>query len=334
MLPDEVNELQYTTGECRSDLPEAVRDRFFQVTKLPEYEVQEWRTAKRVLPGVPKRMGTQLARTEELVAERKVHLQARVQEEAERLADDIVQSTREKLTLLQKELSSIRLEAAKLRQRERQAQADKRQQTLHSFFGQPRGPEARPRAQPEELGQGYTDRNISSKTFSHHVLEIEQHIGVLSKGDALKELQLAAAVNQRMQGIRTLRDKDQEAWSYVRNSLKAFFEQLQDKYNGRYPNHIRAAQQAVCAAIANAAPPRKLHVIAEAVGASVDRLSEGRNHWTEWMNGDRESLMDLRGKMRSDGMPDEWVEFAVDIWKANTRRSERSKDSVRNPNDR
>ena len=103
---------------------------------------------------------------------------------------------------------------------------------------------------------------------------------------------------------------------------------MQDKYYGRYPNHIRAAQQAVCAAIANACPPRKLHVVAESVGATVDRLSEGRKHWSHWVGGTRESLMDLRGKIRSDSMDEAWIEFAIGIWKDNTRRSERAKDSL------
>ena len=35
--------------------------------------------------------------------------------------------------------------------------------------------------------------------------------------------------------------------------------------------------------------------------------------------------------MRSDKIPDEWVTHAVEIWASHTRRSERAKDSVRNP---
>ena len=93
--------------------------------------------------------------------------------------------------------------------------------------------------------------------FAQHVRAIENNI-IQTTTDPLKQLQLAAAVNQRMRGIRQLRDQDQEAWGYVRNSLKAFFAKLQDRYHGRFPNHVRAAQQAVCSAIANAVPPRKL----------------------------------------------------------------------------
>lgn len=86
--------------------------------------------------------------------------------------------------------------------------------------------------------------------------------------------------------------------------------------------------------MANAVPPRKLHIVAASVGASVDRLSEGRKHWAEWLSGDCESLIDLRGKIREDSMNKEWIEFATGIWKDNTHRSERAKDSLRNPNDR
>lgn len=137
-----------------------------------------------------------------------------------------------------------------------------------------------------------------------------------------------------MQDIRQLRDKDEEAWGYIRYLLKAFFEKLRDAYSGRYPNYIRTAQQAVCSVVANAVPTRKLHVVQEAVGVPVERLSEGRRHWADWVSGDRESLMDLRGKIRSDSMDETWIELAVNIWKSNTCRSERAKDRLRNPSDK
>lgn len=301
---------------------------------------------RREIPAEAKRMQVQVARQEEAQLQRKREEEARLAEahaeglaEGQQRCDFIVkdiQARMEKMAMEQMKLKSdCRAAIAKAKALERKAEGGKRQKTLHSFFNNtPAINNVRPRTVPEELGQGYTERNITSKTFAHHVTAIEDHIIELSRGDPLKQLQLAAAVNQRMEGIRHLREKDQEAWGYVRNSLKAFFETLQDRYNGRYPNEVRAAQQAVCAAIANAAPPRKLHAISEAVGVSVDRLSEGRKHWSQWVGGDRDSIMDLRGKIRSDGMPEAWVELAVDVWKASTRRSERTKDSVRNPHDK
>ena len=156
----------------------------------------------------------------------------------------------------------------------------------------------------------------------------------LCPDDPLKQLQLAGAMNQRLQGVRDLRDRDQEAWGYIRNSLKAFFEKIQDRFNGRYPNQIRAAQQAVCAAIGNKVPPRKLSVVADAVGVPVQQLALGRKHWSEWCNGDTDTIMELRGKVRSDAMNEEWISFAVSVRTDNTRRSERAKDSLRNPRDK
>lgn len=288
-----------------------------------------------------KEKAVQSQRTLELNQERRAEIdRARTEGIAHGLAsaDHIIAEMKKRLETTARDLAeskaACRRAVAASRKVQREMEAAKRQKTITSFFAKPLQHDARPRTTPEELGEGYTARNIVSKTFSHHVTAIEDRINELSQGDALKQLQLAAAVNQRMQGIRQLRDKDQEAWSYVRNSLKAFFEKLRDRYNGRYPNNVRAAQQAVCAAIVNAAPPRKLHVISEAVGASVDRLSEGRKQWSEWLSGDRESIMDLRGKLRADRIPVEWVEFAIDLWKDSTRRSERAKDSVRNPNDK
>jgi hypothetical protein len=239
--------------------------------------------------------------------------------------------------LLAEELASIKearsKEAAAALEYRRKAEASKRQKTMDAFLTRPLQHDARPHAPPAELGEGYTNRNIASGTFAQHVKAIETSI-INVTIDPLKQLQLAAAVNQRMQGIRQLRDQDQVAWGYVRSSLKAFFAKLQGRYSGRYPNHMRAAQQAVCAAIGNAVPPRKLHVVSASIGAPVDRLAEGRKHWSEWLSGDRESLMDLRGKIRDDSMDEAWIEFGINIWKDNTRRSERAKDSLSNPNDR
>lgn len=301
------------------------------------FEPEEfWR---RELPEVAKDSGTQLERAAARAKQRGDELEAMQAEwlkkgraHAEELVS-VIQSKLEKTASdLVAEKAARKKEAAAAFAYRRQQEANNRQKAITHFF-MPQG--IRPCEAPAaSLGEGYTERNVSSKTFSHHVTIIEKRILELSHGDPLKQLQLAAAINQRMHGIRDLRDKDHEAWSYVRNSLKAFFEVLRDRYHGRYPNHVRAAQQAVCAAIANAAPPRKLHLISEAVGASIVRLSEGRKHWSEWVSGDRQSIMDVRGKIRCDGIPEEWVEFAVDIWKNNTRRSERAKDSVRNPRDK
>lgn len=300
---------------------------------------------RRELPAIAADKGTQLARTRELHQRRNNQLDEARNEGWEdglrhsRLeADAVVKAIQERMDKMWSQLVDIKAKAAKERAEaaafRRKVDHDKRQKTIQHFFCNPLQHDVRLRSEPEKLGEGYTARNISSGLFAHHVKAVEMQIVTMAKDDPLKQLQLAAAVSHRMQGIRSLRDRDHEAWGYVRNSLKAFFETLQDRYNGRYPNDIRAAQQAVCAAIANAAPPRKLSVISTELGISVERLAEGRKHWSDWVAGGRESIMDLRGKARSDGMKEEWIEFAVDTWLKSTRRSERAKDNVRNPNDK
>lgn len=296
---------------------------------------------RRELPAVATEKGTQRARAQLLQQSRGEEMDAARREgfDAGKLhAEEMMQGIKKRMDDMWKNLVETREKFKREHQEHaafrRKVSNEKRQRTLEHFFRAPLPHDTRHRGEPESLGEGYTDRNISSGLFSQHVKAIEMQIISTAKDDPLKQLQLAAAVSQRMQGIRHLRERDQEAWSYVRNSLKAFFETLQDSYAGRYPNHIRAAQQAVCAAIANAVPPRKLHVVSEELGISVDRLSEGRKHWSQWMSGDRNSLMDLRGKIRDDEMKEEWIEFAVDTWKTLTRRSERAKDSLRNPNDK
>ncbi|KAL3902095.1 MAG: hypothetical protein SGPRY_012188, partial [Prymnesium sp.] len=114
----------------------------------------------------------------------------------------------------------------------RKTDAEKRQKTLHFFFNNPLQHDVRRRSTQEALGEGYTARNLTSGasptyivsrdgesiylcmaagTFANHVKAIETRIIEIAKDDPLAQLQLAAAVNQRLQGIRHLRDEDQEA---------------------------------------------------------------------------------------------------------------------------
>lgn len=239
------------------------------------------------LPELPARMAIQEEHTRKLQAMADAALKASHDEGLQKgLMDSkkVVTDIEERLRRMAAELKKAKEEARKALNAEqemrRKADATKRQKTLHMFFSQPLPHQARPGSTPSELGEGYTRRNITSGVmmlmllvcisaladldciqcgpglFAQHVKAVEILITQTAKDDPLKQLQLAAAVNQRLQGVRNLRERDQEAWCYIRNSLKAFFETLRDRYEGRYPNEVRAAQQAVCSAIANTAPPR------------------------------------------------------------------------------
>ena len=266
---------------------------------------------QRELPEVALDMGTQRARASELASEREQELQAAYEAgiaETAHESEIVVAELRRRMDKMFQELQHEQATVQKLKAAQRAAEAAKRQKTMTAFFQvvpPVPGSNVRPRGAPAELGNGgYTQRNVTSGCFAQHLKALEDQIISISGGDALKQLQLAAAISQRMNGIRQLRDRDMEAWGYVRNSLKAFFEKIHERHLGRFPQHMRAAQQAVCSAIANAVPPRKLHVLAEEFNVTVESLSEGRRHWEKWLSGDRESIQDLAAEVRSDKMDD------------------------------
>ena len=155
-------------------------------------------------------------------------------------------------------------------------------------------------------------------------------IEMLTAGDVKKQDALAKAIMSRISGKKALGDNTDEGWSLIQESLKHFFSSLHEKYKGRFPNNVRAAHQAVCAAISGTVPQKSLLVIAGATGASVDALKRGQQRWIGWIE-DRGLLYDLRGKERSDKLPDKYVQLAVSVWEQVTRPSERKKDQLKPP---
>ena len=111
---------------------------------------------------------------------------------------------------------------------------------------------------------------------------------------------------------------------------ETFLSSLHEKYKGRFPNDVRAAHQEVCASISATATNKSFLVIADATGASVDALKRSQQRWIGWIE-DRGLFYELRGKERSDKMPDEYVQLAVSVWEEVTRPSERKKDQLRPP---
>ena len=137
-----------------------------------------------------------------------------------------------------------------------------------------------------------------------------------------------------MKNVKSTFVKEQQALCWIRDSLIQFYSVLHSNFTGRFPNEVRAMFQGVNAAISCAAPDGSLAAIASAVGANPEKLAEGRRHWMQWISGDREAVMDLRGKVRSDKMDESWVAHGIQTWFDETRRSANAKDSMRNPHNR
>lgn len=75
---------------------------------------------------------------------------------------------------------------------------------------------------------------------------------------------------------------------------------------------------------------------ARVVGVPSKRLSEGKMRYERWLEDDEEFLFVLRGAIRKDKMPREWVDFIQSMWvdEQCTREGGGSKDVCRNPKDR
>ena len=107
---------------------------------------------------------------------------------------------------------------------------------------------------------------------------------------------------------------EQETAQLVVGNLKVFFHELRRKYHGRFPNMVRAIQQGVCSTIVTATPRGSLEKIAQVTGASHSHLSAAYSRWHDWMLDDVDDLVDLRGAVRSDKIPKEWEDHAIQRW--------------------
>lgn len=137
----------------------------------------------------------------------------------------------------------------------------------------------------------------------------------------------------------------------IAESLRSFVLALHDAGGaGRYPGKIRQAMQVIATAVSKAAAfsnsRTTIKEIGEALGLSPKLISECRTRFDSLYDCDWEALFEDRSAIRSDKMPEDWVEFATEFWiepeladENNeaynfTRRAESASKVVRNPNDR
>jgi hypothetical protein len=77
----------------------------------------------------------------------------------------------------------------------------------------------------------------------------------VSHGDPDMQLQRPAAVSDLFIGQNTNLRSEPVQLRIVAQSIQHFFSTFKSRYNGRYPNHVRAAFQAVTSAISCLVPP-------------------------------------------------------------------------------
>lgn len=137
----------------------------------------------------------------------------------------------------------------------------------------------------------------------------------------------------------------------IAESVRSFVLALHDAGGtGRYPNKVRQAMQVIATSVCKAAVYSKTHTtikeIGDALGLNPRLISECRARFDSLTDSDWESIFDDRSAIRSDKLPEEWIEFATEFWTEPdltdenneaynfTRRAESASKVVRNPDDR
>ena len=163
-----------------------------------------------------------------------------------------------------------------------------------------------------------------------HAQEVVELILKKAGEDVLKQIELAAAVKDRLTDVNP--NKDLPVALAIVESVKSWLKEIKNKFKGRFPNDIRSLYQGVHQAVSLA--DAKFSDVARVLGTSSRLLKEGRARFWAFIEGKVKDLVEFRGKMRSDKFPEEWAEFIVETWCSDrcTRASERSSDEMRNPN--
>jgi len=222
-----------------------------------------------------------------------------------------------KLKALMKKFKEEQKRADMLAKKEIDRDNHKRQRTLSSFW-KPVVERATTSSATAHVDRstavGYS-KEEQRRTFRRDVENIQTEIIEIAGDDPLRQLQLADGVWKRFTKMKdALLTDEQETAQLVVSNLKVFFHELRRKYHGRFPNMVRAIQQGVCSAIVTATPRGSLGKIAQVTGASHSHLRAAYNRWHDWMLDDLDDLVELRGAVRSDKTPKEWVDHAIQRW--------------------
>ena len=189
--------------------------------------------------------------------------------------------------------------------------------------------------------------SFADRTLRTHAKQITDMIIQLAGEDnTRKQVQLAVAVAHRLNVQKITEDAEaREVQLGLFYSIKEFYEDIQDKNPGRFVNLDRAAHMTTNAIVGHQAyegPKVSGRAKERQLGIKRDSLYEGADRYIDWfldkstcLDGDREYLFALRGKIRADKWADEWLEFIVgdEGWLSEecTRAGEGSADYCKNP---
>jgi hypothetical protein len=185
-----------------------------------------------------------------------------------------------------------------------------------------------------------SSENYKERTLYRHTQKVTSYIQQIAQGNSEKMLCLVQKVYSRICALNPKHLSDMlfpkeelQAWELVKSSLSAFFSQIQSENKGRYNVQTRSAYINVAAAVASNLSENEIATVAGKLGISSSALIKGKKSWQRWLS-DPDGFFILHTKSSKNKMPEEYIEFVVDMWQTLTRSSERAKDTIRNPKHR
>ena len=156
----------------------------------------------------------------------------------------------------------------------------------------------------EIVGKGYGHTESDERLLRMHAQEVVELILKKAGEDVLKQIELAAAVKDRLTDVNP--NKDLPVALAIMESVKSWLKEIKNKFKGSFPNDIRSLYQGVHQAVSLADAKRS--DVARLLGTSSHLLKEGRARFWAFIEGKIKDLVEFRGKMRSDKFPEEWAE--------------------------
>ena len=124
----------------------------------------------------------------------------------------------------------------------------------------------------EIVGKGYGHTDSGERLLRMHAQEVVELILKKAGDDVLKQIELAAAVKDRLTDVNP--NKDLPVALAIVESVKSWLKEIKNKFKGRFPNDIRSLYQGVHQAVGLADAKRA--DVARLLGTSSRLLKEGR----------------------------------------------------------
>ena len=170
---------------------------------------------------------------------------------------------------------------------------------------------------------------LSDKTLKSHTTKMLSKLVELTKQNPVMQIQLYKTMERYILGTKTCNDRD--VAELIVQGLQDHVAYFKSKHGGRYPNEVRAALQAVYVAVSTSMPPNRAASFARVLGVPVEHLIIGKARGEDYRAGTVNTLVDRRGKERSDKLCEAWMEHAHEVWLQVSRISPKAEDVVRNP---